>query len=357
MRNRMLLLCVALLAACAVSARADVRVCAYNLLQFSTSSVSGDATRINAFKVVLSEIDADILIVEEISNTSAVNFLRDSILNAVGGPGGTVGSPAHYTAATFSDTASNLDLALFYRDAVFEEVAGSYQLILTSPRDTPRWQLRPVDAPNDATDLYIYAMHLAASDPVSRDAQTQIVRANANGLPAGTNFVYAGDFNIDSSSEASYQNLIGTAADNDGRAFDPINAPGTWSSVSGFSAIHTQSPHSNNANSPPGGVGGGLDDRFDFILVSAALQDSVGLDYVTGTYEAFGNDGNHFNQDINDAPIIPEGAAVADALHAASDHLPVVMNLTDPVTLAQISLTPPTILGSMMPSALSSRLS
>lgn len=336
-----LLMCV--IVALATQVHADVRVCTWNLLQFSSSGVSGNQPRIDAFKLVLSTIDPDILVVQEFADTATVAFLRDTILNASGGPGGLAGTDEHYSAATFTNTGTNLDQALFYRDAVFSEITGSYAFIATSPRDTPRWRMRPVGAPTDETDLFVYSMHLHASDAVSRNVQTQIVRANADALPADTHFIYAGDFNIDSSNEASYQNLISSQADNDGRAFDPINRPGTWSNSS-FADIHTQSPHSNNPFSPPGGAGGGLDDRFDFLLTSNALLDGMGFDYIPGTYRAFGNDGNHYNQDINDSPVIPEGAAVADALHAASDHLPVIMDLNEPIALPEISLTPSAIL-------------
>lgn len=344
MRNRLLLCVVMALTSMAARVDADVRVCTYNLLQFTSSSLMSDPTRIAAFKTVLSEIDPDILIVQEISNQAAVNLLRDQILNAAGGPGGNPGTPAHYTAASFTDSASSLDQAILYRDAIFEEVAGSYTTLNTTPRITPRWRIRPVNAVSDSTDIYFYSMHLSSSDALSRATQTQIVRADANGLPAGTNLFYVGDFNIDSSSEASYQNLIGSQIDNDGRAFDPLNRPGTWSSNSSFADIHSQSPHLDNGGGPPGGVGGGLDDRFDFLLISAALQDAAGFDYIPGTYRSFGNDGQHYNMDINDNPVIPEGIAVANALHAASDHLPVMMHLTDPITLPLISLTPSSIL-------------
>jgi hypothetical protein len=110
--------------------------------------------------------------------------------------------------------------------------------------------------------------------------------------------------------------------------FDPINQLGLWHANAGFAPYHTQSPHNNNSSlgspPPPGGSNGGMDDRFDFLLISATLQDAIGLTYTTSTYRAFGNDGLHFNNDINDAPVQP----LADALHASSDHLPVQMELT-----------------------------
>ncbi len=315
---------------------AVITVADYNLLTFS----SGSSSRFSSFQIVLSGMNPDILTVEEISNQSAVNTFRDSVLNAAGGPGGPIGDPNHYTAASFHETGSNLDLALFYREAKVTEVPGSFMFLSTSPRDTPRWQLRPVAEPSGANDIYVYAMHLHSSDLASRAAQAATVRANANTLPAGTHFFYAGDFNIDSSSEASYQSFIGSQADNDGRAFDPINTPGTWHNNAAITLIHTQSPHLDNPGAPGNAVPGGIDDRFDFLLISAALQDGQGLDYIPGTYRTFGNDGHHFNQDINDPPTIQEGAAMANALHAAADHLPVVLDLQDPVLTPLISAPP-----------------
>jgi hypothetical protein len=69
-----------------------------------------------------------------------------------------------------------------------------------------------------------------------------------------------------------------------------------------------------------GGSTGGMDDRFDFILVSAPMVEKV----ESGSYMAYGNDGNHFNQDINSGSNSAVSAEIANALHAASDHLPVV---------------------------------
>ncbi|KAA0245991.1 MAG: T9SS type A sorting domain-containing protein [Ignavibacteriota bacterium] len=74
---------------------------------------------------------------------------------------------------------------------------------------------------------------------------------------------------------------------------------------------------------PDGGSTGGLDDRFDFILVSQSLKSPGGVDYAEGTYWAYGNDGQHFNQQIVNPPY-PISEEIAFALHKVSDHLPVV---------------------------------
>ncbi len=89
-----------------------------------------------------------------------------------------------------------------------------------------------------------------------------------NAYPSGSNFMVAGDFNVQASSEGSYQMLIGYQTDNDGRSKDPINteAPGTTTTRSGDA-------HAVSARGRGSGTGGGMDDRFDFVLVSYALDD------------------------------------------------------------------------------------
>ena len=54
------------------------------------------------------------------------------------------------------------------------------------------------------------------------------------------------------------------------------------------------------------------------------------MNYVDDTYIAFGNDGQHFNQAINSGTNSAVSQAMADALHAASDHLPVFASFQFP---------------------------
>lgn len=319
------------------AANADFRICTYNFLNYDTSAF---AERDPNLKIILSGVNPDILVAEEIVSSSAPANIRDNVLNAVGGPG----QSDPYALATFTNTSAAQDIALFYRTSKFgfPGGAGSYILLprLDSPRDVPRWRLRPVTDSSGANDIYVYGMHLDASMPANRTQQAQTVRDDANALPAGTHFVFLGDFNLDSSTEQTYDNFTGSQPDNDGRAWDPLNPSGmtqTWHNSASFASFHTQSPHENNSGSPAGGAAGGMDDRFDFILVSPSLHDGSNPDY-NGNYKAFGNDGLHYNNDINDNPIIPEGLTVATALHAASDHLPVYADFTDPLSQPQISV-------------------
>ena len=136
-----------------------------------------------------------------------------------------------------------------------------------------------------------------------------------------------GDFNFYRSSEAGFQTLTSASAGSVYQFQDPINRVGSWTGNASFADVHTQCPRTDNN----GGCysGGGLDDRFDFILMNRhLLNDSAGIRFIPGSYKVPGNDGQHFNSSINSSPVNTSApAAVISALYLASDHLPVQADL------------------------------
>jgi hypothetical protein len=124
--------------------------------------------------------------------------------------------------------------------------------------------------------------------------------------------------------------LTGAGSDDDGQLFDPVDRIGHWHNNSSYSDVHTQST-CNHQTQHGGAANGGMDDRFDWIFVSAAvLNETYEMNYVENTYWAVGNDGNHFNQAINNGNNTSVNDAMADALHDASDHLPVIASFQFP---------------------------
>ena len=189
--------------------------------------------------------------------------------------------------------------------------------------DILRGQFRP-DGGTSLDDFYLYSTHLKAGsggdNPQRRDDEAAAIRADIETLGSGIDVVVMGDFNIGGASEDAYRNFLAAGT---GQLFDPIDRPGEWKNNSAFSDIHTQNPE---VNGP-----GGMDDRFDFQLVSdTVLNDAAGIQYITNSYRAFGNDDTHvFNSDIttdNGRAGRIYGQTVRDALAAASDHLPVVVD-------------------------------
>jgi len=106
---------------------------------------------------------------------------------------------------------------------------------------------------------------------------------------------------------------------NSGYVIDPINRPGDWHNNISFVDIHTQSTRTRQFG---GGANGGMDDRFDMILVSENMIEVGGIHYLDSTYIAYGNDGNHFNDSLNAPPNTTVTQEIANALHYASDHIP-----------------------------------
>jgi endonuclease/exonuclease/phosphatase family metal-dependent hydrolase len=303
---------------------ADARkIVCWNILNYPSAS---GAAREDDYRTVITALHPDVIYTQEMTGTTStgMNQFLNNVLNTA--------FPGEYAAGTWIN-GDDTDNAIFYRTAVFDFVSAD--TIDTNLRAIHHFVLRPDGYSATAAELHIYSAHLKAgssgADQDQRLEETTRWRNRMNLHVAGTHFIAGGDFNIQSSSESAYQKLIGSEADNDGRCFDPINTPGSWNNNSSFAAIHTQSPmYSGN---PYGGATGGMDDRFDFQLVSSAMMDNEGLAYVSGTYKAYGNDGNHFNLAINASPTIPEGAAMAAALAEASDHLPVIMTIQLPAKI------------------------
>ncbi len=212
-------------------------------------------------------------------------------------------------------------------------------------RQTIRHWFQPVGAAA-STQFYVYNSHWKAGDDADgrdgRLTEAERIRADADALGNDKNIIYVGDFNLYRSSEPAFGEITSIG---DGQAVDPADRVGNWHNNASFVDIFTQAPTISNAG---GFAGGGLDDRFDFQLVSTELTDTVGLDYRLGSYHTFGNNGTApFNGDIND-PIstaltgLANRLTVLNLLTTVSDHLPVVVDYT--LTTTPVDTTPPAIL-------------
>jgi hypothetical protein len=219
---------------------------------------------------------------------------------------------------------------LFYRNDKWEFINASY--IPTALRNIAEYVLRPL---NSTEQVRVYSFHLKASqgstNEQARLAEATLLRNHLTSLPAGSNFILVGDYNIYTANEPAWTKLTGSETDNNGRSFDPLNLSGNWSSNASIAIHHTQSPR---VRSFGGGATGGMDDRFDIILTSSSMTDNI----LTATYQAYGNDGLHFNDSINRLPNIAVPDSIATALHAASDHLPVTAKFIFPRTSVPIQL-------------------
>ena len=294
-----------------------VRIMTYNLENYGGDGYNqkSEVSRNPHYRTVISEINPDIIIAQEIygAHDGDTRFMED-VLNYEG----------NIFAAAFIDqkTDNNStdvwhDIGVFYKNQSFREVskkeveiAGGYI------RDAIEVLLKY----NETGDtIALYGLHLKAGrdETGERESEARKLRQYLNNLNPNTPFIVAGDFNVYTSSEGAWQRLTEEQQDNDGRLYDPINRIGAWNNNSNFADVHTQSTRYSS---------GGLDDRFDMILVSNGIKEHYKIEYIPGTYTAFGNDGDHFNDSVNWQTNSSVSSAVADALYEASDHLPVVAN-------------------------------
>lgn len=302
-----------------------LRVMTYNLLTFNAGS-----SRLPHFKAVLQYAQPDVLVVQEVGSQAAVDFFRDSILNDV--------NPGEWSSAVFTDVSDD-DNALFYRTAKVQVL--SHFDIETASRQIDEWQIRPAGYDSPDTELRLYVAHLSPNQGGSAQQQrlgeVTAMRARMETFPAGQNYLVCGDLNLYKSEEAAFEFMLSPDNGLAGVVSDPIDTPGDWHDEVEFAAIQTQSTRSTSVG---GGSGGGMDDRFDFILRGPALEDDEGLDLLESTYTALGQDGLHFDVSITDPPdnpVVPQ--AIAQALYSASDHLPVFADFQlPPIILASTTL-------------------
>ena len=311
MRYLVLIILVGLLDA------STVRIMTYNILNYQDEN-----SREDDYALIIDFIQPDLIVAQEIIGQTGYSHFRSDVLDVIG--------PNSWASAPFTNQTAQQDIALYYKDDTFTFISTSvvYTAQSSGTRDVIQWvMLHNLSG----IEFNVYGVHLKASSGSSnanqRLQETTILRDHLNELDANF-FIVAGDFNIysnNSSSEPAFDMLTGVGDDNAGRLFDPINRIGHWHNNSSYSDVHTQSPRTSSFG---GGANGGMDDRFDWLFVSQSILDeSSSMYYVDGTYWAFGNDGNHFNDAINDGNNNSVSAEMADALHDASDHLPVYMDV------------------------------
>ena len=311
MRYPILLILVSILNA------STVRIMTYNILNYEDEN-----NREDDYALILDFTQPDLIVAQEIIGQTGYSHFQSDVLDVV--------DPNGWSSAPFTNQTAQQDIALYYKHDIFTFVSTSvvYTAQSSGTRDVIQW----IMVHNlSGLEFNIYGVHLKASSGSSnanqRLQETTILRNHLNELAANF-FIVAGDFNIysnNSSSEPAFDMLTGASDNSNGRLFDPIDRIGHWHNNSSYSDVHTQSPRTSSFG---GGANGGMDDRFDWLFVSQSILDETSsMYYVDGTYSAFGNDGNHFNDAINDGTNNSVSAEMADALHDASDHLPVYIIL------------------------------
>ncbi len=322
--------CLLLLLSTQLISQDTLRVMTYNLLNYGnittycTTSNNSFLDKEQPLKRVVEYVNPDIFGVVELGSNSFVQQrLLDSVMNA--------NQPGKYKMATYMNQSGSDLISMIYYNS--EKMALHSQFSINQEvRDIVLYRLyyRSPDLATTADTAFLNCIvaHLKAgstsADQQSRATMTSNAMQWIENHGGTGNYLFMGDFNVQSSSEQSYQNLT-NYANSSLRFKDPINKTGTWNNNSSMAAYHTQSTHtsSNGCAST-----GGMDDRFDFILASQKVMDGTDhYRYISGSYKVIGNDGNHYNQAINSGGNSSAPASIISDLYQLSDHLPIILDL------------------------------
>jgi len=333
------------LCAIAAGASAQLRLAEWNVTNYSGGR---DAEFKSAIYGIYSgrSMSPDVFMgTEFLSQAGVNNFL--TILNTA------PGSPGDWAVAPWHDGPDS-DSAFFYRTTkvqfvaqtviAFGSTSGSNQ-----PRDTVRYDFRPLGYSSASTTMAAYVCHMkagsAGSDISRRQVECQNIVNNIATLPAGYSPIVAGDFNMQSSSQTPYVTLVGTAA-SPGPMYDPIKTPGSWDGNSNFKIVHTQDPAS----------AGTMNSRYDFILLGGNLITGKKLTYIGNpslaystttwndpnhSYRCWGNDGTSFGTKINTTSNSMVGPTIAtDLMNSAQSggHLAVYLDMKVPARIGATAL-------------------
>lgn len=337
---------------------AQVRVANWNISNYAGTNRAADIQNAVYGTFEGRQFAPDILACQEFLSAGALNTFVN-VLNTASG------SPGDWAAAPFID-GPDTESVLVYRTSRFDLIATTTIALGSSattnqPRNTYRYDLRPDGYTSAAATVAVYSSHMKAQESGSEDdlrrlVEAQRIRDNAegvntngpgSGMPAGYNFVFCGDTNIQASSSTEYQEFVASQANNAGRFFDPINSPGTWNNNGAFDILHTQDPAG----------GGGMDDRHDQILISGSLRDIIGWHYIGSSslaystttwndpnhsYRVWGNDGTSFNLPLKVVGNTMVGPSIAQDLIDASagqGHLPLYADFRVPAKIGANTLT------------------
>lgn len=310
----------------------------YNLLNYRntttqcTESTNKGADKDKYLSIIAEHATPDVLTVNEMgANWLNPNKILQNALNTNG--------ISHFEQAEFSNNGfSGLTNMLFFNKeklkihsqaAVSKDTSG-VDLVRVIDLYTLYYNDTYGLSVGDTTWITFVVAHLkagsTAADKTDRALMTSALMKYLRSNKSKGSYVICGDFNIQSSTEQCYKDLVNDPELNI-RFMDPVDAPGSWNNNSNFANLHTQSTHVSDTR---GGCfsGGGMDDRFDFILCGdEVMKGSRNVRYISNSYKALGQDSRRFNGDML-SPInsmIP--VAVSNALYDMSDHLPVILEL------------------------------
>jgi exonuclease III len=299
----------------------------YNILNFPNGNISG---RVDTLENIVDYYQPHLLMVQELQTESGLTDITDMMDNL--GYGDFENSPF---VAQQSDPGNPYKLQ---QAIVFDRNTmrlHSQDQIITSVRDVNYYKMYlndvGLETGSDTTYFHVFVTHLKSSTGSDNQlARAQMVQAFQNftstHLTNDDLAIIAGDFNIYSNTEDAYSLL--TEPTTGITMNDPFASFGNWTGSS-FSHKEILTQSTRQSQYAGDGAGGGIDDRFDFILFSNALMNSSSpLHFIEGSFHSLGNNGTCYNNSITACSTSNEVPSdVLASIYYMSDHIPQVCEL------------------------------
>jgi hypothetical protein len=293
----------------------------------------------------------DILALQEsVVNTSGTNPTAQAYANILNSIYPDAVHPNKYKAGTVNGATDgaatgNGPQTVVYNSATVtltsEQAIGTIGGSPDFPRQVLLYKFQAVS--NPAAQFYLFNDHFksgtATSDKTSRGTEGTFVASTANGLPANTPIVYAGDYNpTDNVSDLGYSRVIAGTGTNNNHGIDPLNPSNVaqaWN-TSALRSFDTEAPSTSAFFTGQGT--GGMNFRDDFLLNSPGMMSGNAIHYLTNSFVNFGNTGSHtYGSAITSGSTsaanfaaqlsgysTAQAGTVLTQLTQAADHLPVV---------------------------------
>lgn len=332
-----------------LQAQERLSVLSYNLLNYPNPDYID--FRADTLKKIIDHYKPDLFLMQELKHPSGIDSILQVCFNT--------GEDDHYQAGAWLWQVSapwsswKLQQNVVYNANRLTLVWEGFVQTGTRDHNVFKFMVNDPNLPShqDTTFLYAISVHLKASQGASNVAErlqmAQLLTNFLETIEEGASVLLAGDFNIYTSSEPAYQHLLSGSATSIVFA-DPIDTPGNWHNSSALSHVHTQSTRTFQVNGD--GAGGGLDDRFDFILLSQHMMDPESrIHYAEGSYNNMGYTGGCLDQNLLNCMQTDVPPDVKHALYQMSDHLPVTLELDvvlpTPTSVRHAEAQPPVFVG------------
>jgi hypothetical protein len=327
-----------------LNSQTEIKTMFYNLLNYPTAPPSNRGA---ILKNILNGYEPDLFMVCELENNTAANDILDFSLADIN---------KNYNRAQFvlnqsdPNNDNQLQQLVYFNSDFF--ILDSQDIIITPVRDINHYKfiLKTADYLTNPIYLEVFVTHLKSSQGTSnQQLRLQMVEEFAAALAdldPNSFVIFAGDFNFYTSSEPGYQKILD---DSNAIVIKDIlninNSLQSWHNNSSWQALHTQSTRISNSGFGGFGAGGGLDDRFDFIMLSENILNDTSIQYISDSYQSYGNNNNCFNNRIDDTDCdgVFDGN-LRNSLYNMSDHLPVVLSLESNETLSITNNIKPTFI-------------